>query len=96
MGLVAPRIVEDKDEKRFLTLARPATRVLVVFDPEAPVADDAAREKRRQGWVDRILRWLPREHRTSRVRDQVECWSRRRHGTARERASSLLTSLIRS
>jgi hypothetical protein len=72
MGLVAPRIVDDEDEQRFLSLARPATRVLVVFDPEPPVTDDKARERRRQGWVDRILRSLPREHRTEQVRDQVD------------------------
>jgi hypothetical protein len=72
MGFVAPRVIENKVEPRYLDLVRPATRVLVVFDAERPVADDAAREKRRQKWVDRILRAMPVEHRTETVRSQVD------------------------
>ena len=72
MGMVAPRIVEDEGERRLLSLARPATRVLVVFDPEPPVTDEEAREKRRQVWIDWLVRSLPQEYRTAHVRDQLD------------------------
>jgi hypothetical protein len=72
MGFVAPRVLDNESQQPYLDLTRPATRVLVVFDPERPVADAEAREKRRQGWVDRILRAMPREYRTDAVRSQVD------------------------
>lgn len=72
MGLVAPRLAAPDPGGRHVSLVRPMTRVLVVFDAEYPVADDAAREKRRQSWVDRMLRALPKEHRTDTVREQLD------------------------
>lgn len=72
MGLIAPRLATSLPGSQHLDLARPMTRVLVVFDAEYPVADDAAREKRRQSWVDRMLRALPKEHQTEAVREQLD------------------------
>lgn len=72
MALIAPRLAAPITGAKHIDLARPMTRVLVVFDAEYPVADDAAREKRRQSWVDRMLRALPKEHRTDAVRGQID------------------------
>jgi hypothetical protein len=84
MAFLAPRVVKDEHDDRHLNLARPATRILVVFDPERPVADEEAREHRRQTWVDRVLRAMPREHQTAAVREQIDLlvkvttWNRRK------------------
>lgn len=62
---------------------RPLTRFLVVFDPEGPVASDADREARRQVWVERVMRVLPREIQTPVVRESadrlvdIRTWTRR-------------------
>jgi hypothetical protein len=71
-GLVAPRLAQADQGARHVGLLRPMTRVLVVFDAEHPVATDAKREERRQSWVDRMLRALPQEHRTTTVRQQLD------------------------
>jgi hypothetical protein len=73
---VAPR-VQVEDGRRYLNLMRPPTRMLVVVDPEGPVATEEARERRRVGWVDRIMALMPAEVRRdpavdARVREQVD------------------------
>jgi hypothetical protein len=45
---------------------------LIVFDPEGPAATEAAREKRRTEWVDRIMRAMPRELQTPVVREAMD------------------------
>ena len=104
MSFVAPRtMLDDTDERRpYLDLSRPLTRVLVVLDPEGPATTEAGREKRRQGWLDRILRALPKEHREA-VRDQIDVlvkvttWNKRgesfefAHFTNRELARAILS-----
>jgi hypothetical protein len=71
-GLVAPRLAHADPGARHVGLLRPMTRVLVVFDAEYPVATDAEREERRQTWVDRMLRALPKEHQTDIVAKQLD------------------------
>lgn len=73
---VAPR-VQVEDGRRYLNLMRPPTRMLVVVDPEGPVATEEARQRRRVGWVDRIMASMPAEVRgdpavAARVREQVD------------------------
>jgi hypothetical protein len=91
----------DNGTDRYMRPLRPLTRFLVVFDPEGPVTTDAEREKRRQVWVDRIMRALPGEKQTPVVREQVESlvairtWTRRgesfefAHFTDRELARAI-------
>jgi hypothetical protein len=66
----APRVEVDDD--RYLRLLRPPTRILVVFDAEGTVATDEARQAKRDGWVERILRALPMDDEREPVREQVE------------------------
>jgi hypothetical protein len=68
---IAPRTRLGSDG-RYLDLARPLTRVLVVNDTEGPMATKAERETRRQNWIDRIIRTFPREHQTATVRQSIE------------------------
>jgi hypothetical protein len=66
----APQI-EDTGERRYRRLLRPPTRVLVVLDPEGPFATKEQRERRRQLWIERLMRTLPQELQTEVVLDQV-------------------------
>lgn len=71
---VAPRVVpESADETggRYVRLQRPPTRLLVVFDAEGHFATAADRRERRELWVDRLMRTLPRELQSAVVRQQV-------------------------
>jgi hypothetical protein len=67
---------------RYLALSRPPTRLLQAMDAEGPLATTEGRAKRREDWVDRIMRVLPREQRTSPMRQAVlrlvylEVWNR--------------------
>jgi hypothetical protein len=101
LAFMAPR-VEPDDNGRHLDLIRPATRFLVVFDPEGTVGTPAARRKRRDGWVDRIHRAIPGMRNNQAVREQVESlvelitWNTRdetfefAHFTDREIAAAIL------
>jgi hypothetical protein len=71
LAYLAPQPGENEAD-RYVRPLRPLTRFLVVFDPEGPVTTDADREKRRQVWVDRIMRALPGAMQTAVVREQVE------------------------
>jgi hypothetical protein len=68
---VAPRVVEEK-AARYLKLLRPPTRILIVLDPEGTVSTREQRAKRRDTWVARLMRTLPKELRTDVVREQIE------------------------
>jgi hypothetical protein len=70
MGFLAPRVATVATDG-YLELTRPATRVLVVFDPEGPAATSDGRNKLQNDWIDRILRVFPREHQTGAVREQI-------------------------
>jgi hypothetical protein len=70
---LAPRFNEPQDVR----FERPPSRFLVVLDPEGKVSTAEEREKRRQDWVDRIMRTLPAElkktpERAEIVREQME------------------------
>ena len=71
LAYLAPQPGENEAD-RYVRPLRPLTRFVVVFDPEGPVTTNADREKRRQVWVDRIMRALPGEMQTAVVREQVE------------------------
>lgn len=84
---VAPRVSREED-RRYLNLRRPPTRIFVVFDAERPVDTAAAREKRRRIWVDWIMFAMPADVRddplrAALVRDQIDrlvelrTWNRR-------------------
>jgi len=68
---IAPR-VGSREHGGSLPLLRPPTRLLAIMDAEGPVATAAAREERRQGWIERILLSLPAEYRTDAVRKAVD------------------------
>jgi hypothetical protein len=72
---LAPRLGEPRDE-RYARFERRPSRFLVVLDPEGKVSTAEAREKRRQDWINRIMRTLPAELKTSDrfdvVREQIE------------------------
>jgi hypothetical protein len=70
MSFLAPRVAAEAPDG-YLELTRPATRVLVVFDPEGPAATAEGRKKLQNDWIERILRVFPREYRTDAVREQV-------------------------
>lgn len=67
----APRALPDSDG-RYLRLSRPLTRILVVTDAEGRMATKESRVKRREAWIERLLRTQPKEHRTKTVRDALE------------------------
>jgi hypothetical protein len=71
LAYLAPQPGDDESD-RYVRPLRPLTRFLIVFDPEGPVATDADREERRQVWVERIMRALPRQMQTPIVREQVD------------------------
>lgn len=71
LAYLAPQ-PEENGADRYVRPLRPLTRFLVVFDPEGPVTTDVDREKRRQVWIDRIMRALPGEMQTPIVREQME------------------------
>jgi hypothetical protein len=54
-----------------VVLVRPVTRLLVVTDPEGRHATPEDRERRRQGWIGRVVRALPAEMRTAPVVEHV-------------------------
>jgi hypothetical protein len=89
--VIAPRIDGPVSQDRYLSLLRPLARVLVVTDPEGPMEDARQRKRRREVWIERILRTFPQEHRTAAVRDAidrlvyVETWDR--HGQSFEFAN---------
>jgi hypothetical protein len=72
---LAPRFNEPRDE-RYVRFERRPSRFLVVLDPEGKVPTAEARERRRQDWIDRIMRTLPAELKTPDrfdvVREQME------------------------
>lgn len=71
---VAPRVARDSAEQsdgRYVRLQRPPTRLLVVFDAEGHFATAAERLKRRDVWVDRLMKALPPDMKTPAVRTQV-------------------------
>jgi hypothetical protein len=70
MGFLAPRVAAEATDGH-LELTRPATRVLVVFDPEGPAATATGRNKLQKDWIDRILRVFPREYQSDAVREQI-------------------------
>lgn len=78
---IAPPI-ELEQGGRYLSPLRPLTRLLVINDPEGPMATVEHREKRRQVWIERVMRTFPREHRTATVREgldpliHVDTWTR--------------------
>jgi hypothetical protein len=61
LAYLAPQPGDEREPGQYVRPLRPLTRFLIVFDPERPVASDADREARRQLWVERIMRALPRE-----------------------------------
>jgi hypothetical protein len=67
---IAPRGALEQDG-RYIALTRPLTRLLSVTDAEGPRATAAMRAERRQSWIERVLRTLPREQRTASVRASV-------------------------
>ncbi|MBA3736656.1 MAG: hypothetical protein H0W90_15945 [Actinobacteria bacterium] len=71
LAYLAPQPGEEREGDYFLP-RRPLTRFLIVFDPEGPAATEASREKRRQDWVDRIMRAMPRELQTPVVREAMD------------------------
>jgi len=70
LAYLAPRL-DEKREKRYVRYERPPTRFLVVLDPEGKSATFEQREKRREGWIERIMLTLPKELQTPLVREQV-------------------------
>lgn len=79
---VAPR-AEPDPHGRYLELQRPLTRILVVTDAEGRMETIEQRHARKQVWVERLMRALPRSARSSAVRDSmqrlvyVDTWNRR-------------------
>jgi hypothetical protein len=71
LAYLAPQPGEIESD-RYIRPLRPLTRFLVVFDPEGPVATAESREKRRQGWVERIFLALPQELQKPVVREQLD------------------------
>ena len=101
-AFIAPRVALDPEHST-LDLQRPATRILVAFDPEGPVRTAADRRDLRDKLLDRIARALPPEHR-GRVERQyveplvhIETWDRRgdsfefAHFTDRQIARAILS-----
>ena len=72
LGYHAPQPGEERAAGEYFLPQRPLTRFLIVFDPEGPAATEAAREKRRTVWVDRIMRAMPREMQTDVVREAMD------------------------
>jgi hypothetical protein len=72
LAYLAPQPGEDRAEGEYFLPQRPLSRFLIVFDPEGPAATEAAREKRRNEWVDRIMRAMPPELHTSVVREAMD------------------------
>lgn len=68
---VAPRVVEEEGA-RYLKLLRPPTRILIVLDPEGTFSTKEQRAERREKWVKRLMRTLPKERRTNVFREQIE------------------------
>lgn len=68
---IAPRAIEEEDS-RYLKLLRPPTRILIVLDPEGTFSTVEQRAKRRDKWVERLMRTLPKEQRTEVVREQIK------------------------
>jgi hypothetical protein len=79
---LAPRI-DAEEQGEYLALARPPSCLFAIMDAERPMATAAAREKRRKGWVERILLSIPAAYRTDEVRRnldgmvEVGTWNRR-------------------
>lgn len=79
---VAPQTHQD-ERGRYLRVLKPLTRLLAVMDAEGKYSTEEGREERRQAWIKRILDTLPKEHRTSEVRDSigrlvaVETWDKK-------------------
>jgi hypothetical protein len=70
---VAPRVERERGSNgEYLDLIRPLTRILVVMDAEGAMATAADRAKRRESWIERLIETLPREFRTSAVRDALD------------------------
>lgn len=68
---IAPRLENEDVDGRYLRLVRPPTRILVVLDPEGSFATNEMRASRREQWIDRLMRTLPKERRTDVIREQV-------------------------
>jgi hypothetical protein len=73
---------EPDEYGRYLEPLRPLTQILVVTDAEGPMRTQADRNKKRRAWVDRLVKTLPREHRTEAVKESldrlvyVDTWNR--------------------
>jgi hypothetical protein len=79
---IAP-LTEVDGSGRYLRPLRPLTRLLVVSDAEGPMATAADRERRRETWIERVMRTFPSEHATPAVEESVgqlifiDTWRRR-------------------
>ncbi|MGP0101938.1 MAG: hypothetical protein ACLPUT_10030 [Solirubrobacteraceae bacterium] len=99
---LAPRAIAEPEYNNDLRLIRPVTRFLVVFDPEGQASTQQDREKKREGWVERIQRAIPGVGNDAVVREQLDAlvelttWNRHdesfefAHFTDREIATALL------
>lgn len=67
---IGPRATLESNG-RYLELSRPLTRVLVVADAEGPLTTKRDRDAKRREWIARLLRTLPKEHRTSAVEEAL-------------------------
>lgn len=67
---VAPRGTMEGDG-RYLSLSRPPTRLLQAMDAEGPLATEEGRARRREIWIERIMRTLPPKQDTPTMREAV-------------------------
>ena len=56
----------------FVELTRPATRFIVVFDPENAFANSGSAEEERQAWITELFNVLPTEYRTDSIRETID------------------------
>jgi hypothetical protein len=65
LAAYASQLSLGEERADIVVLARPYTRMLVVFDPEGSFATEAQREVKRKRWAARIQETLPEPHRSS-------------------------------
>jgi hypothetical protein len=68
---ISPRTELDEQRRR-LRLQRTATRLLVMMDPEGPYESPEGLQEQKSKWVSRIMKTLPKEHRTESVWQSIE------------------------